>query len=377
MEHRPLRSFVNKYLRSHMSLRRASYRSLRYPVNGMPIRPFNNARFRQSLARAARTASARSRTNTTAGRRNTTSGIGVSVQHDVRRIYRKKTMPRKKKRIWKKFVKKVHAVAEKDMGSRTILFNAQVTNNNNVAGSQGCLTLALYSMQSTNAWLSDLNGISALENVGNPTAAAGVTLDQSTKFLFQSGVLDLTIRNTSFVSGGALDPAATLELDIYECTASKDFQQTGSSWGSLSTAFAEGSNNTKVIGGAGSNITIQTRGATPFDIPYALSRYGIKVWKKTKYFISNGSTVTYQMRDPARHVIDLRTMSQEGGCNLPKMTKFCYLVYKCVPGVTIGAANTTESIQVGVTRKYMYKIEGVNEDRAWSQQVVAAGINPN
>lgn len=346
----------------------------------MPITPFNNGRFRQSLARAARVAANRSRTYTTTSRKKATSGLGVTVQHDSRRIYQKKSMGRKKKKIWKKFVRKVHAVAEKDMGTRTVLFNSSVLLNNNTNGNQGCLTTALYSQLSVDQWLCDLNNISGYENLGNPTSAAGVTFSPSTKFLFQSGVLDLTIRNVSFQSDtSALNPNATLELDIYEMTARKDFQQTGSSWTSLSTALSEGSNNTSTIGGGGSNVTISSRGATPFDIPLGLSRFGIKIWKKTKYFVPNGSTVTYQMRDPKRYVLTQRDMNLEGGVNMPKMTKFCYIIFKVVPGVTVGAGagQTTESIQVGCTRKYMYKVEGVNEDRARYINISTSGTNPN
>ncbi|AHH31469.1 putative capsid protein [Dragonfly larvae associated circular virus-4] len=322
----------------------------------------------RSIARANRSNIGRTLTGTTRSRYN--SGQGVTQQHDVRLIYAKKRMPNYKKKPWRRFVKKVHAVSEKDLGSRTALFSNTITYNNTVDGADECLTIGLYPLQSTDPWLNDLNTITSLENQGNPTAAAGGTVDPTTKFIFQSGVLDLTIRNAT-TQTGQLNPdqfnaAATQEIDIYEIMCRADFMQvSGGNKINLSQCFEEGSVITRNIANAPGDIKIANRGATPFDLPAALSRYGMKIIKKTKYFVPGGGTITYQIRDPKRRVSSFRDLNVEGGVNKVGWTKYLYINAKVIPGFLLGTgpASFVQRMQVGVTRKYMYKVEGFNESR--------------
>jgi len=319
----------------------------------------------------------------TRSRQRMSSGTGITTQHDRRQVYRKRNMPRRKKRRWKKFINRVHAVAEKELGSRTWLANNSIVCGNYTANQQGVLTLALYPLQSTNNWLNDLNTVAGLENVaGNPTTAAGITLENSTKLLFQSAIHDVTIRNTSFVreeSGTPLDSRAKLELDIYEISASKDFVNATTSYGNLGSLFNTEEAFVKVLNASGSTIKIDSRGATPFEIPFALGRYGVKIWKKTKFFIPNGDTITYQVRDPKRRVSTIKDLSNENGANKPKWTRFLFIFFKIVPGLTIGAqvGEYGEQITVGSTRKYFYKVEGANDDRDRYDAGTASVTSPN
>lgn len=294
------------------------------------------------------------------------SGQGVTQQYDVSRIYRKRFMPKYRKRRWRKFVRRVHAVAEKDLGSRTIVFNDQLTQSSTTAGEQGVLTLALYSQNSTRLWLSDLNQIAGIENFeANPTTADGITVEKSTKYLFQSGVLDCTFRNSSFKSTDT-GVGVKMEVDIYEILLRKDALTGTVGQPTLSDLINNASTDTKVIGGAtGTTCDIVKRGVTPWDITYALSRYGIKIMNKKKYFVEAGGTFTYQTRDPRRYSLDQNDMNDRQGFNRPKMTKILYVVYKLVPGFNlgVGANDYTLQLTVGVTRKYFYKIEGANDDR--------------
>lgn len=306
----------------------------------------------------------RTRTQT----RQASSGQGVTTQYDRRRIYRKKSMPRGKKRAWKRFVNKVHAVAVKDMGSRTVVFNSQLAQVNTTAGTGSAFTLALYGSRGQQS-LDDLAVIATLENRGNPTATQGITVDDTTKIMFQSGVLDLTIRNsstqfngTSFVQVGA----AKMEVDIYEISVRKQCVDVSGVNGylNLSALFAQGLGDTANIGGAGVALAMDQRGVTPWDAPQALSRWGIKIYKKTKFFVPNGDTITYQIRDPKRFVTDLDAMANQNGCNMPKKTRFLYIMYQLVPGLPLGTAlnQYSLSVDIGCTRKYLYKVEGANND---------------
>jgi hypothetical protein len=108
------------------------------------------------------------------------------------------------------------------------------------------------------------------------------------------------------------------------------------------------------------------RGCTPFEMSKATSQFGIKIWKKTKFFLKPGQTLTYQVRDPKRHVMYRNKIRQpNSGFNKPGISKHVFVVFKSVPGTVVGggAGQTVEAITAGITRKYMYKVEGLSEDR--------------
>lgn len=302
-------------------------------------------------------------------RKPITSGVGVTTQHDVSSVYRRRRMPKRKRVRWKRFVQKVHAVSERELGTRTVVFNDRVTVTEDGQGPapagdnrQICMTFALYPQETSKNWLNDLRQISVLENTGNPTSAAGITVNDTTKIMFQSGILDLTVRNISANNEGLTAPA---EVDIYEIMVSQSTEDAGVGANSLSDVFAYAQTDTLNIGGAGAALEMRSRGATPFDFPNAISRFGIKVLSKKKYFLQYNATFTYQIRDPKRHTTTIAKIGQDEGLNKPKWTRYLYLIAKPVPGFPVGnaAADFKISIVAGVTRKYMYKIEGANDDR--------------
>lgn len=330
--------------------------------------------FRRASTRGRRPGGA-SRTYTQRKRMRSSAGVLGGDQSDMRSIYRRKRMPYRKKRRWVRFVKKIHAVSEKELGLRTVLINDQLTQRNTSTGQQSTLTLALYPFKNDAAgWLNDLTSIGGLENTSNPTAAAGDTIDKNTKVLFQSAVMDITIRNITdklkeLDPGNPLlnvyepAPDASIELDIYEVVARKDFADTSLTYTTLTTVL--NAYDDKQIGGSGTGIAIEDRGATPFEFGAAMGRLGVKVLKKTKFFIPNGQTITWQVRDPKRRSITYGELTTQDGFNRVGWTKMYFLVYKLVPGLTQGntVGDLRPSLAVGVTRKYGYKVEGVNEPR--------------
>lgn len=301
-----------------------------------------------------------------------TSGRGLTFEHDRQAIYKKRSMPYRKKRRWKAFTRKVNAVAEKEMGSRVVLFNKSVLFENSTNNLQGIFGITLYGLQSsssTDTWYNDLHYMGNLENDGNPTAIAGDRVADNAKMMFQSAVLDITLRNMS-TKENALDPECTLETDVYELSMRKDAELGGTPYGEIKSLM-----NGAVTSGIydqntsaqGFRISIDQRGATPFETNKVMSQYGLKIWKKTKFFLRNGQTLTYQVRDPRRHVAYRNKIVQTlQGFNKPGWTKIILIIYKAVPGITVGngAGQTQEKIHVGCTRKYMYKVEGLSEDRS-------------
>jgi len=281
-------------------------------------------------------------TNTRRG----SSGGGITTQYDRSRVYRKKRMPRRKKKQWKRFVRKVQAANDKTLGSYTIVKNDAVSVTNTVnTTDQGYKSFALYPLKDgTNAWLNDMADI-ATELSANP---------DSTKWGFKSGVFDLTLQNVSLdaSSGGS---GFSVEVDIYEISSRDSWESYGNTPKTLEAIIGDGWTNTVTINTA---LTLARRGVTPFDATQALSAYKLKIWKKTKYFLAYGNTLTYQMRDPKSHFIDQQRMEDGNSDNWPGVTRWLLVIGKPTPGVTLGTGGQM-SLACGVTRKYLIKL---NED---------------
>nr|QRI44138.1 MAG: capsid protein [Cressdnaviricota sp.] len=337
----------------------------------------------QRLGRRTRFAAGRSQTMTSRRRVMTRNGILGGTNADTRMIYQRKSMPKKKRRQWRNFVRKVNAVDERDLGTQTVLFNDQIEQSSSTVATstQNCLTLALYPFRNdTFGYLNDLYQIGTIENAGNPTAAAGTTVLPSTKVLFQSAVLDVTLRNissqTQDVGGVPTNvqvPEAAIECDVYTIIIRKDAATATSSFDTVSALL--NSFDDPEIGGAGVGISIGDRGASPFELGSQMGKYGIRILKKQKFFIPNGQTVTFQSRDPKRHVIQYSGLTSNDGWNNPGWTRVFYMIYKLVPGLTQGTTTGTyrARISVGCTRKYAYKLEGRSENR---ERLLGASYTP-
>ncbi len=297
------------------------------------------------------------------------SGVGVTFENDRQGVYRRKRMPTKYKRRWKRLIRLDNAIDLKKSGSRTFVFNKTATSSNNNSARHGETSVPLYSAQSDFSEWSDLHYIGINEQDGtDPTAAEGLTLHPTTKLYFQSAVLDLTIRNTSHNNDVPTVPSVPLEVDIYEITSSKKWMERDAAslvkYNSLSSIFQEGQGDRLGINNLNA-ADYRDRGMTPFDCTAAVAQYGLRILKKTKYRIGPGNTITYQMRDPKNRVTTLNTLKDMVGGNKPGWTKTLYVVFKATPGFTIGSGEgqETEQIKIGMTRKYMYKIANATEKR--------------
>jgi hypothetical protein len=284
-------------------------------------------------------------------------------------------MPRRKRKKWRRLLRLNDAIDLKKCGSRTYVFNKATFNENTNPLNHGVIDIPLYSAHDAGeSYRNDLHYIGENENELIPTAAHGVTVHPSTKVFFRSAVLDLTIRNSSTritsVSPEVGTLEGTLEVDIYLLTSSKKWcefdeaTQALKEYGSIGQIFDEAETDISGINNQGA-ADYRKRGMTPWDSTYALARYGVKVLKKTKYRISAGNTITYQMRDPKNRVLSYQQLSEAAGGNKPGWTKWVYIVYKLVPGLTVGTAvdEYRTRLDVGITRKYMYKIENGTEKR--------------
>lgn len=289
-------------------------------------------------------------------RRNITSGQGVTSQFDKKLIYRKKRAPRRKRRAWGKFSRKVKAVAEKSLGARTIVRNEEIPTDQSgtgggIAGIQATTEIALYSSTypalplPAKPWLNDLDALTDNETAGDDTSS----------MLFQSGILDMTVANYSLDENAAGMP---VEVDVYEITAGRKFDDLSPGQKGLTQVFEEAASKTATIGSA-TSMEITDRGVTPWDLTLALQQYRIKIWKKSKYQLPFGGSFSYQVRDPKRHKINMQTIKDMDGVNVPGVTRFVFIITKPIVGAAVGDGAVIR-LRTGTTRKFLYKYNSIS-----------------
>lgn len=348
--------------------------------------PSMTGRRRRSFVRLGRRTRRRlgfSRTATqTRQRRRMNFGRGVTRDADRRLIYRRRSMPKWKRRKWRRFSKKVQAVSTIGEGTRTVVHKPGGTSfsTQSISG-QMTASFGIYTNRSTTDYLDHLHRIGNLENTGDQTSFQGGTVYSSTMYKFRSAIADFTITNRSTTNGITpivTDPLADycpLEIDVYEMTMSKKATYldsgTPAELANLTDVLNFGSvrlidNETPYPAVVASSTTLEYRGTSPWDFTNNLSQFGVKIHKKTKFFLKNGDYFTYQMRDPGNHNIMRARLEEVPGCNYPGLTKFLYIIAKPVASVlNIGDQenDVTARMVVGHSYKYTYKIEGETDDR--------------
>lgn len=309
---------------------------------------------------------------------------GITQQHDQATVYRKKTMPRYKKRKWRAFVKKVNAVHEKELGVARYLFNDKFDITNAAAqGNPGFGTVGLQNIYAAhlyggtrgngsitgfNTGTSDLLEIWAKAPVSTSYTGApppaGEFLNQqpgnTSKLKFISAILDMTVT----ADGSNTVP---LEIDLYHIAYRKNWNNDLAAGTIGNSTYDEqmdqyvqfGRPMLDSAGAVDPQLRLRYRGTTPFEMSEALSAMGIKIIKKTKHFTPPGSTFTYQIRDPKSHIMDFyKFNSGSGGAYLKGLTQTVLLVVK----PTYYSSLDTFGYHVGCTRTYKVSRDDVIED---------------
>lgn len=295
-------------------------------------RPSLRLRQAGNFATAVRQAYRGYKSYTKTKQKKKTSGVGVTRQHDSRMVYRKKRMPRYKRKRWGNFVKKVQAVNAKQQGTKTLVLNAS-KQNTAVSYDQMLQFFSLYGRSGADP--TNELGSSDLRYCMNQIAPAA---PYSKKFTFKSGIMDLTVTNSG---------TKKLEVDLYHITYWGEGQAP-----SFGDALADAESTTPTMGTA-TALTLKARGATPFDFPALMRFLKCTIQKKTKYFIDAGDTITYQLRDAKEYkYAEEDQLAIAGGDQLAKknMTQSVLLIAKTLAGATYDGAQLT----TGVTRKYSF-----------------------
>lgn len=277
------------------------------------------------------------------------SGNGVTSQYDTKWIYRKKSMPKRKKKVWRRFVKKVRAALMKDVGTKTVVFNHGMREDFNTTGQQVFLA-SLYG--------ADGNAPSSFqvgsEDIGAIFRNDNELSNNTAKAVFMSGCLDITMVNMSTKTTEE-ERNLGLEVDVYDLAYWRRVDAPNPRVPFTAAAIATQPINPLALG-----IEIFSRGATPWDLPDALSQ-GIKILSKKKFFLGKGETATYQLRNPKNYSFNRSSItdSDQNFC-IPNVTRTLMIVVKGLPWAD-GYVN--KSLQIGTTRKYMYKVIQDNIDK--------------
>lgn len=282
--------------------------------------------------------------------RTTVQDSGITSQFDKKQQYRKKRMPKRKRRKWVRFVKKVKAVADSQIRMKSFVLNSQAVATMTGAQPQNWCAVHLYGANGTNDGL-----------VGEPSEAGTIDLRRlinvdpelfnakSAQINMKSAVLDITMTNLLLNNETTQTGSNTLEVDVYKLVYGRNDKDVAS----LEACLTAGTLMTDPMSGSEGAIT--SRGITPFDLSGFISAGKIKILSKTKYLISPGQCATLLHRDPKNRYVDMQDIPITGD-----PTDFTYknhtITYMFVAKV-IGAiaTGTTPKLNVRCTRSYHYK----------------------
>lgn len=288
--------------------------------------------------------------NTMVGtKKGTKSAVVTTTQRDVSRQYRYKRMPRGKRRRWVSSLKKNAAMDMAESATQTVVYN------NTITGSVDFLANG-----KTQNWMAvHLYGVN-----GSPTGAAEIGVEdmkairltdsrlknqKNTRVKFESGVLDLTIKNPNANNA--------LEVDIYEVVYRSATKQ--SSIDAIHQNIFTTTVSNQTPPSAGDVAAWDRRGITPFDT-VQFGANGAKILGKQKVFLPKGDTFTFQYRDPKNHYFGPDSYDDTTGFVRPGVTRTFLFIFKTVTGETISGTNP--SMTIGITRIYKYKIKGEVEN---------------
>lgn len=277
-------------------------------------------------------------------------GNGVTTQRDVVTQYRKKRMPRKRKKRWVRKIKAFNAMMGKRVGTTSIVQNAVLEQSfANDGTNQSYLICHLYGGFGADA----LNREAGTRDIYKMLVEDDRVDEAESTFQFTGACLDVTGRNTGDVP---------LEVDMYIITH-RGGKHRSSTESELLTAY----NSVNEPPGADpittDDVTLSQRGVTPFQLPY-WTKYGNTILKKVKYFLPVDATFTYQWKDPKNYIVNSQMIKDFGNnfvCGRKGMTKTLMFVFKPI----VGSPTTEENIAkltIGHTRTYAYKVFQDNKD---------------
>lgn len=320
--------------------------------------PFNVApRAVAAAAMALRRGRSVTRTNT---RRTGVIQPGpITSQYDVRTVYRKRRMPRRRRRRYVRFARKVQHIAMKATALQTSLIR-----ENKILAAPANTTSYCAQLMYTGAGAGGNQGNNAgtiaprgkTNDIDDMTADGTLTNNPTAILHYQSCVMECTLRNYG---------ATPVVIECYHIVARSDAQDNATYHYAESIyelGFAQPTTvNESATGTNRTNISATDIGTTPFNNTL-FSRYFL-VKKKVKIELGAGEITQIQLRDPRNHRL-----------NTNKIRNMVYLPYKTQgylfqvmgpPQIEDNVVGFTQgsSVSITTTRIYNYHIINSNFNR--------------
>lgn len=288
------------------------------------------------------------------------AGSPITGESDFRTTYRRKPMPRKKKKQWRKFTKRVQAVQLKGSGSQFLVNLRQQRVLSNVNGGKQTFTSI-----HTACGLTGLGGaggtddfLTIAQRVVAASQVPGVALD-NVKFVVSGWMVE-----TQIVNNGT----NTAYIDMYYWRASKKVPQfMDATQVSAANIFEKGfSDMAANFPGGGSSLDAFDYGATPYQNPQ-FSRT-MKIWKKTRVKLAPGGVTQVETRSGKNY---FRTWSIDEDYGMDTCTEGIFMITYGIPGAVQppNPINTSTPVDLSFSTNanYTYKI--------LERNVLTAGTN--
>lgn len=295
---------------------------------------------------------------------------GVTQQRDSKMAYKKRRMPKYKKRIWKKFVKKVNAVEIKDRGLQVFMLD-NGGGSSISPGAQWTHAVHLYGKSNINneRGASDLFELqkdveTAAMNINDPGLGPNnaypqiATTNNKCTIRMQSAVLQVVWKNNG---------AQPIILKIYHLWYNAD---------SNATSFGDAVNDVETfevrrqqgtVGGVTDPVTndqaltLSRIGSTLFDEPQLLSRLNCTIKTVREIYLLPNQHHSMSIRDPKNYSIDLNSIRPISG-----VAQTGYVDRRLTESIVWSAQNYNNaeaSIEFRAHRTYRYTIEGIRTVR--------------
>lgn len=272
-------------------------------------------------------------------RKTATEQSVITTQYDAALRYKRKRMPRRKRRAWVAFVKKTQAVDLKAQSliSKVIAFP---TRTSWAANQQATVGWTIYPIQMGSA-AQDRDLLEMfIDTYGGVTVA-----DQSSrKLYFKSACIDIQMQNSG---------SASCIIDAYVVVMKTNFQVANDSIASIwNKTFSE--QNTGAI-------TNSNPALTPFQNPNFCRVF--KVLSKKEVLLGAGQVTTMQLRDPKQHLVSGRQLIAEV-TGIPYLTRGFVFQIRGVPGGGATPELSAGSVNFGIQKTYNYAVPPGNQQDA-------------
>lgn len=260
--------------------------------------------------------------NKTASKSVISSGP-ITTQHDVSLRYRRKSMPRRKRKAWKSFTNKVKHVMLQ-MNSLTSFTSDNLRSNFTTTTNQQ----TVFGVYLGGTGASNNDELLAAFKAAYSSALSSSTVDDY-KLFIKSMCLDVQLSNTG--SNGII-------LDVYELIARKADNASSETIGNMYSRLY----NEQTVGALGSLLP-DSPSSTPFQNALFLQKW--KIMKKKEILLGSGQVTTMQMRVPYNRTLQGKTI-ESNPSYIPGVTR-AYLFQ--ARGVPVNSAGTVNAAAIDIS----------------------------